>query len=379
MITIKKIYYLNQIGQRPELEDCIYPPPGKALSEDRLFLVCDGVGGESLGEEASRIACEGFSQYFASRPPAGDRLLKKEVEEAQRFVLEQMKAYAATRPEAGKMSTTLTLIYIGASSVSAAWCGDSRIYHLRNGKVYWRSQDHSLVANLVKHGELSPEEAHRHPNRNVITRSLSASGHPSEIELHYLDDIRGNDSILLCTDGLLEQIDETRLTSILLDERGDKAALFMKYAERVTKDNFSMYLLTLDSPNDSKTGTRNFWLLLILLLVAATALLSFFLLQPRNKEGHSRPPRYETGKTQPTAKTQGKDIVNKPATDSAKNTSGTTQELKDTINAHPKRKQRQTPDLNGNQADSLTHIQKSSENVSPLPSASKTSDKHERH
>ena len=113
--------------------------------------------------------------------------------------------------------------------------------------------------------------------------------------------------------------------------------------------------------------------------MAATALLSFFLLQPRAKDGRPSPSGNETGKTQSAAKTKDKDVVSKPATDSANNTDGTTQEMKDTINAHPKRKQRQTPDLNGNQVDSLKHIQKSSENASPLPSASKTSDKHDRH
>jgi len=248
--------------------------------------------------------------------------------------------------------------------------------------VCWRSQDHSLVANLVKHGELSPEEAHRHPNRNVITRSLSASGHPSEIELHYLDDIRANDNILLCTDGLLEQIDENRLNEILLDEREDKAALFMKYAEGMTKDNFSMYLLTLNAPNNSKTVTRNFWLLLVLLLIAVTALLSFFLFQPRTQKAHPGPQGYGNEKTQPATKTKDKGIVSEPATDSAKNvggTGGTIQEMQDSISAHTKGKQRLTPDLNSHRADTGKRAQKSLENGSPLPSASNTSDKHDRH
>ncbi len=186
MISIKQISYINNIGQRPQLEDSIYPQPGSASALDNLFMVCDGVGGESMGEEASRIACEEFPAYFRRVPITGGQLKKEYIQEAQKQVLGKMREFAQQHPEAQKMSTTLTLAHISQNEISVAWCGDSRIYHIRDRQVIWRSTDHSLVANLVKHGEISEEEARIHPQRNVITRSLSASGHVSEIDIHHI-------------------------------------------------------------------------------------------------------------------------------------------------------------------------------------------------
>lgn len=158
-----------------------------------------------------------------------------------------MKNFSLQHPGTSRMGTTLTLVYIGVNHISAAWCGDSRIYFFRNGKILWRSEDHSYVNALVKHGEITPEEARSHPKRNVITSSLSANGNDSEIDLYHMGDVRENDTFLLCTDGLLEQISEDLLLKILSDSRDDKESLFLHYSKEKTKDNFSMYLLVLNN------------------------------------------------------------------------------------------------------------------------------------
>ena len=268
MTSIKQVSYINSIGQRPQLEDSIYPPPGEATNEDRLFMVCDGVGGESMGEEASRIACEEFASYFRKNPPVKNRLSKEYIKGAQQVVLKKMAGYADEYPEAEKMSTTLTLAYLGENDISIAWCGDSRIYHLRGGKVIWRSTDHSLVANLVKHGEITEEEASKHPQRNVITRSLSASGKPSEIDIYHINDLYDGDYIMLCTDGILEQIDDDILKGILQNENEDKIPLFMTCCQGKTRDNFSLYLLKLSvSGKPALKKPINFLIPLLLSLV----------------------------------------------------------------------------------------------------------------
>jgi protein phosphatase len=257
MIGIKKISYINNIGRRPQLEDSIYPGAGKAGVTDKLFLVCDGVGGENMGEEASRIACEEFAAYFDRFPVAQAGSGEDYLQDAQKYVLGKMADYAGDHPGAEKMSTTLTLAFINHDHVWAAWCGDSRIYHIRNGQVIWRSTDHSLVANLVKHGEITEDEASNHPQRNVITRSLSASGSPSQIDLHVIRDIEDGDYIMLCTDGVLEQINEDRLKGILENASEDKETLFLAYAEGKTRDNFSLYLLMLESDSVPRSTTRS--------------------------------------------------------------------------------------------------------------------------
>ena len=252
MISIEQITYLNEIGQRPQLEDSIYPAPGKATITNKLFMACDGVGGENMGEEASRIACEGFAAFFGQNVPPRGPLSDTYIQAAQSYVLQQMRNYAVEHPEAQKMSTTLTLAYLNGNNISAAWCGDSRIYHLRKGDVVWRSADHSLVENLVRHGEITEEEARIHPQRNVITRALSAAGSPAEIETYTIRNVQDGDYLMLCTDGVLEQIDDNRLREITLSHANNKRSLFMEYCRDITKDNFSLYLLKLN--NDSSGG-----------------------------------------------------------------------------------------------------------------------------
>lgn len=246
MINIEQITCLNEIGQRPGQEDSIYPATGRAAISDKLFMVCDGVGGENMGEEASRIACEEFATFFDRNVPPQGALSDSYVRAAQLYVLQQMRKYAIDYPEAQRMSTTLTLTYLCGNNISIAWCGDSRIYHLREGEVIWRSADHSLVGNMVRNGEITEEEARIHPRRNIITRALSASGELSEIETHSITDVQDGDYIMLCTDGVLEQINDDRLREITLSHTNNKKDLFMEYCGDVTKDNFSLYLLKLN-------------------------------------------------------------------------------------------------------------------------------------
>ncbi|MBS1521829.1 MAG: serine/threonine-protein phosphatase [Bacteroidetes bacterium] len=278
MISIEQITYLNEIGQRPQLEDSIYPAPGKATVSDKLFMVCDGVGGENMGEEASRIACEGFSTFFEQNIPLRGALTDTYIRAAQTYVLQQMRNYTVEHPEAQKMSTTLTLAYLNGNNVSVAWCGDSRIYHLSKGEVIWRSADHSLVGNLVRHGEITEEEARIHPQRNIITRALSAAGEPSEIETHIIRDVQDGDYIMLCSDGVLEQITDGRLKEIALSHANNKRSLFMEYCSDVTKDNFSLYLLKLnnDSSGGAVTGSKKMTIPVLLSIVILLVLAILF-------------------------------------------------------------------------------------------------------
>jgi len=245
MISVEQITYLNEIGRRSQLEDSIYPAPGQASDADKLFIVCDGVGGENMGEEASRIACESFASFFEQKAPPPGTLTDAYIRGAQSYVLQQMRSYAIEHPEAQRMSTTLTLAYLNGNAISVAWCGDSRVYHLRNGEVVWRSTDHSLVQDLVRYGEITEEQARVHPHRNIITRVLSASGSPSDIESHVIIIIQDGDYIMLCTDGVLEQIDDDRLKEIILNDAENKRSLFMAYCQNATNDNYSLYLLKL--------------------------------------------------------------------------------------------------------------------------------------
>lgn len=262
---LTNIFYLNEQGKRKNIEDHIFPAPGKATNENKLFIVCDGVGGLSKGEEASRIACKGISEYILSLH--SKNINSKDIDAAVDSAVEQMHEYAAIYPAAEQMSTTLTLAYLQDKSIWVAWCGDSRIYHIRSGKVIWQSKDHSLVQQLIEAGEISKEEALYHPQKNIILRSLSAANRNVNIDTHFIAEIIPGDFLLLCTDGILENIGDNEIMNILGPQQKeiDKTKLFLQHCAGKTSDNFSMYLLELGKGNIKSTFKKNILVTLIIL------------------------------------------------------------------------------------------------------------------
>jgi protein phosphatase len=205
------------------------------------------------------------------------------------------------------MSTTLTLAYLAESKILTAWCGDSRIYHFRNGNVLWRSEDHSMVSMLVKTGEISESEAENHPQKNIILRSINANSKPSDIETHWLTDIQTGDYLLLCTDGVLEQMNDERFKSILKNENSDKRILFLNYCEGKTSDNFSLYLIKLktDKPNIVNIKNKNNQLVVTIgILIAVILVLMLFFLLPSKNPKTSLPKRDTSINTKPQSKVQ---------------------------------------------------------------------------
>jgi len=251
---LRSIHYVNEQGKRENLEDTIYPLPGHATLKDELFLVCDGVGGESKGEEASRIVCEAIPEYFGGHTIRAGQT--EPFHKAAAYAVDKLKAYTIIHPEAERMSTTLTLCFLQKGTITIAWCGDSRVYHIRDGDVLWRSTDHSMVMELVKKGELTEEEAANHPIKNLIMRSLGAGGN-SNIDIQLITDFYAGDYLLLCTDGVLENVDDRTIKSILGpgQQEKNKSSLFLDICRDRTKDNFSLYLLELGENGDgSKDG-----------------------------------------------------------------------------------------------------------------------------
>lgn len=283
MIISNKITCLNELGGRGNLEDAVYPLPNKAMDGDKLFLVCDGVGGENKGEVASQIASTEFPSFFEELPPGEDFDADAYLGRAQNHVLAEMRKYAESNPDAIKMSTTLTLAFITKKGILTAWCGDSRIYHIRDGKILWQSTDHSLVAKLVEQGEITEHEAKNHAQRNIIIRSLSASGKTADIETKWLTDVQDNDYIMLCTDGVLENINDKLLEEILTDPNEDKKSLFLSYSLGKTKDNFSLYLFKLfhqkttepkaSLADKNKTPFPTVFFIIVVLIAAASVYL----------------------------------------------------------------------------------------------------------
>lgn len=246
MIAINNIYSLLEIGKRKNLEDYIFPNHNTATLADKVFLVCDGVGGENKGEVASKITADTFGDHLSGINNVTEQDLKLVFDQ----VLQNIQNYINIHPEAAKMSTTLTLAVIKEDRILVAWCGDSKIYFIRNNEIVWKSKDHSLVQYLVDTHEISEEEAKTNPNRNVILRTISANTTIDKIDFYELNNIENNDFILLATDGFFEQVTDELLLDSLKYPNLINAELFLNLCKERTNDNFSMYLIHLSNVSD---------------------------------------------------------------------------------------------------------------------------------
>lgn len=250
-ITIGKPWAVSEKGGRLNNEDSIYPLPETVSTNQKLFLVCDGVGGAEKGEIASSLACESFQTYFSTfleREPT-----EQFINKAIRYTEARFDDYASTHPEAKGMATTLTMVAIESSGITLAHVGDSRIYQIRKGQILYQTEDHSLVNSWVKLGRISEEEAAKHPQKNVITRAIQGTSHPTEADVILLDDIQAGDYLFMCTDGVMEQLTNKDL-SILFSQCHTSEEIkntIMTSCSGKTRDNFSFYLIPIQNVLDS--------------------------------------------------------------------------------------------------------------------------------
>ena len=178
-----------------------------------LFAVADGMGGAQAGELASRIAVEAMGEETAT--PGEERVLTL-IREANRRVF----ARSSEDASASGMGTTMTAALVCEDGqVTIGHVGDSRAYLLREGRLEQLTEDHSLVAELVRTGKLSAEEAERHPQRSVITRAL---GTDAEVDVDtFTVEAQAGDLFLLCSDGLTSMLDDEEILRTVEDADGD--------------------------------------------------------------------------------------------------------------------------------------------------------------
>jgi protein phosphatase len=164
-----------------------------------LLAVADGMGGALAGEVAAAVAVQSL-EALAADVSADD--LQAAIEGANR----EIRAMAEANPAQAGMGTTLTAVLLRDGRAEIVHVGDSRAYLLRGGELRRLTEDHSLVNELVRRGELAPEDAERHPHRNVITRALGAE---PVVEVDRLEvELADGDVLLLCTDGLTAYVPE---------------------------------------------------------------------------------------------------------------------------------------------------------------------------
>jgi len=253
-----KEYDIWEFGQRkdadgnPHQEDSIYPLYGKGTDADRLFILCDGMGGHAAGEVASATVCEAMSISVMTQQP------DPEGEFTDDMLLNAISdAYDAldlkdSGDDAKKMGTTLTFLKLHAGGATIAHMGDSRVYHIRPGKdagstrILHKTSDHSLVNDLVRAGELTEEEARHSRQKNVITRAMQPHlkmRHKAEI--YHTVDIQPGDYFYLCSDGMLEQMTDENLCFNFSELTGsnENKVKILEQATKFNADNHSAIIV----------------------------------------------------------------------------------------------------------------------------------------
>ena len=181
-----------------------------------LFAVADGMGGARGGEIASRVAATALGESVDGN---GEQRVTALIQEANRQVYDR----AREDSDASGMGTTITVALFENGLVSIGHVGDSRAYLIRDRALDQLTEDHSLVAELVRTGRLSPEEAETHPQRSVITRAL---GTDPDVDVDSFSvEAKPGDLFLICSDGLTSMVDDETILQVVENGRADFEAV----------------------------------------------------------------------------------------------------------------------------------------------------------
>ena len=189
-------------------EDFLYYSRVPVGAFPNLFIVADGMGGHNAGDFASRYAIESFLDYIqTSKPDALIRMVDEGVKYANKKIIEKAKE----NPSMRGMGTTMVVAFIEDNQLFVGNIGDSRLY-LLDREINQVTEDHSFVETLIRAGELTREQARKHPDKNIITRALGAS---ETVRMDFFEvDLEKGDKILMCTDGLSNMVEDEVLYDI---------------------------------------------------------------------------------------------------------------------------------------------------------------------
>jgi protein phosphatase len=195
--------------------------PARADEVGYCFVVADGMGGPTGGVVASQVAISTLVNLALQQPdwvfgisPEDTRRRLQRMAKRWERVQEAIRARGHQEPALGQMGTTMIAAASLGTRLVIGHIGDSRLYVFRRGQLHQLTRDHTLVQAMVDLGELTPEEAARHPRRGLLMRSFSAAGdaYPGDFQQATLAD---GDQLLLCTDGLTDMVDNETISSVL--------------------------------------------------------------------------------------------------------------------------------------------------------------------
>lgn len=252
-----EVHLLSDVGkkrQRNEDGCALCVPEDKKLARERgiLCAVADGMGGVSGGDFASRLGLQTLvEEYYARTEPSPALRLAEAVNQANRRIFQE----AENHPEFYGMGTTMCAMLIHGDHAYIAHVGDSRLYLHRHGDgLFQITEDHSLVAEQVRNGYISEEEARTHSLKNLITRAV---GTKDDVKADlYAVKLKVGDTALICSDGLSNVVDNTQIAGIVTGEnlQGAARVLVGRALEGGAPDNVTALLVRVTDP-PFKTST----------------------------------------------------------------------------------------------------------------------------
>jgi protein phosphatase len=225
-------------------QDYVFAMEERIGSLENLFVVADGMGGHNAGDYASRFCVEAFTEIIRTTDDGMPvSILSKALGLTNQKLLEEAK----NKEELTGMGTTFVVSTISNNILYVANIGDSRLYLIRNKEIKQITEDHSLVEEMVRNGEIEREQMRFHPNKNIITRALGAS----EIVVpdYFEVELSENDLIVMCSDGLTNMMDDKDILDITekypddLEKAGTK--LVSVANDNGGKDNISIVMIKL--------------------------------------------------------------------------------------------------------------------------------------
>jgi serine/threonine protein phosphatase PrpC len=218
-----------------------------------LFAVADGIGGAQAGELASSLAAEAVRDDSSDGHGDGRKRVDELIQEANRRVYQRQSEDTSL----SGMGTTMTVALVADDHVWIGHVGDSRAYLVREGKLEQLTEDHSLVAELVRSGRLAPEDAETHPQRSVVTRAL---GTDPDVDVDTFSvDAKPGDLFLLCSDGLTSMVSDSGILEEI-DRRRDDLRATAKGLVRAAnrgggEDNITVVFFEIQADEDAGERT----------------------------------------------------------------------------------------------------------------------------
>ena len=223
---------LSEKGKREINEDSLEFQSGK------FYVICDGIGGNGNGQIASKLVAEKVKESLLKSKSISDA-----IEESERV----LSLYKKKNPITETMATTIAIAELYENSILVSWFGDSRVYQFRDGKIIFKTIDHTWVAEAVKKSVLSSLEALFHHRANELTKSIKDSSNPVKLEQALINDIQSNDYFLICSDGITESWIDSDLEVLFssLNSSYDIASKLEKECEIYSEDNYTAIVFRL--------------------------------------------------------------------------------------------------------------------------------------